>query len=68
MKSMSSLPIPLSALIPILVIELILLIVALVDCARAEETNGPKWVWVVVIIVLEILGPVLYFVFGRKNR
>lgn len=65
---MHALPIPMSALIPIIVIELILLIVALVDCAKSEETNGPKWVWIIIIVLVEILGPVLYFVFGRKNR
>ncbi|QQE76954.1 PLD nuclease N-terminal domain-containing protein [Alicyclobacillus sp. SO9] len=60
--------IPISALLPIVFIELILLVIALIDCIRAESTNGPKWLWVIVIIFVEILGPVLYFVFGRKNR
>jgi len=57
-----------STIIPLIVIELILLIVALVDCIRAEQTNGPKWLWIIIIIFIEILGPVFYFVFGRKNR
>lgn len=57
-----------STILPLIVIELILLIVALVDCIRAEQTNGPKWLWIIVIIFIEILGPVFYFVFGRKNR
>ncbi|WDL98397.1 PLDc N-terminal domain-containing protein [Alicyclobacillus sp. ALC3] len=60
--------IPISVILPIAFVELLLLIVALVDCIRAEATNGPKWLWIIVIIVIEIIGPVLYFVFGRKNR
>jgi hypothetical protein len=60
--------IPLGVILPIIAIELILLIMALVDCIRAEQTNGPKWLWILVIVLIEILGPVFYFVFGRKNR
>lgn len=60
--------IPMTVILPIILIELILLVVALVDCIRAKKTNGPKWLWIILIIFIEILGPVLYFVFGRKNR
>lgn len=60
--------IPVSIILPIVLIELILLVIALVDCIRAETVNGPKWLWVIIIIFIEIIGPVLYFVFGRKNR
>ena len=55
-------------ILPILIIELILLIVALVDCIRRPRINGPKWIWILIIILFGILGPVAYFIFGRKNR
>ncbi|WP_147534902.1 PLD nuclease N-terminal domain-containing protein [Bacillus marasmi] len=54
-------------LIPILIVQLILLIIALVDVIRAEKTNGPKWVWILVILFINIIGPIVYFVFGRRN-
>lgn len=54
-------------LVPILIVQLILLIIALVDVIRAEKTNGPKWVWVLVIVLINIIGPIVYFVFGRRN-
>ncbi|WP_217589699.1 PLDc N-terminal domain-containing protein [Lentibacillus saliphilus] len=55
-------------LLPIMVIQLILMIVALVDWVKAEETNGPKWVWLVIILLLNIIGPVIYFIFGRRQK
>jgi hypothetical protein len=64
---MDSLSNMLPILIPILVIQLILLIVSLVDLIRIEKTNGPKWVWVLIILFINIIGPILYFVVGRRN-
>jgi hypothetical protein len=54
-------------LIPILVLQLGLIVVALWDLARQPATRGPKWLWVVVIIVVNIIGPILYFVVGRRD-
>lgn len=58
----------LALLLPIAVIELILLVVALVDLVRTEETNGPKWLWTLLILFISILGPILYFVIGRRSN
>jgi len=55
-------------LIPFLIIQLILMIAALVDLARREKTRGPKWVWVLVIILVNIIGPVIYFIVGRQEE
>jgi Phospholipase_D-nuclease N-terminal len=52
---------------PLIIIQLILLIVSLVDLGRIEKTNGPKWLWVLIILFVNIIGPILYFVFGRRN-
>lgn len=52
---------------PLIVIQAILLIVALIDLARIHATNGPKWIWAIVIIFVNIIGPILYFIFGRKT-
>ncbi|OPA74333.1 transcriptional regulator [Paenibacillus selenitireducens] len=52
---------------PILVIQLILLITALVSLYKTSATRGPKWMWIPIIIFVSIFGPVLYFVIGRKD-
>ena len=59
--------IPWGVIAPILVIQLLLVIIALVSCIRSEKTNGPKWLWILVILFINIIGPVLYFVIGRKD-
>lgn len=54
-------------LIPIALIQLGLMIAALMDLAKRERTKGPKWLWAVIIIFGELLGPIIYFVFGREE-
>ncbi len=53
---------------PIFFIQLILVIVSLVDLSRIEKTNGPKLLWVFIIVIVNIIGPILYFVIGRRNN
>jgi hypothetical protein len=52
---------------PLIVIQLGLIAFALVDLNRRTMTRGPKWVWVLVIIFVNIIGPVVYFVIGRED-
>ncbi|NMD69989.1 PLDc_N domain-containing protein [Bacillus sp. DNRA2] len=54
-------------LIPILIVQLILLVIALINVIKADNTNGPKWVWVLIIVFINIIGPIVYFVFGRRD-
>jgi predicted membrane-bound dolichyl-phosphate-mannose-protein mannosyltransferase len=52
---------------PIIIINLILIVTALVACFRAEETRGPKWMWALIIIFVNLLGPILFFLMGRRS-
>lgn len=54
-------------LAPIIILQVILMVSALVSCIKEEETNGPKWMWILFILAISIIGPVLYFVLGRKK-
>ena len=56
-------------LIPIVVIQLGLMIAALVDleCDERQVRGGSKLVWAIVIVFVNILGPILYFVAGREE-
>lgn len=55
-------------LIPLVILQLILMIAALIDLARREQTRGPKWVWVLVIVFVNLIGPIIYFVAGRQEE
>ena len=54
-------------LIPIALLQLALMVVALIDLARRERTRGPKWLWVLIILFVNLIGPIVYFVFGREE-
>lgn len=55
-------------LIPIILIQLALVIAALWDLIRREKTRGSKWLWVIVILFLNTLGPIIYFLVGRDDE
>jgi len=55
-------------LIPIIILELALLVIALLDVIKREHvTGGNKVVWILVIVLFQIFGPVVYFLFGRRE-
>lgn len=56
-----------SLLIPVIIIQLILMIVALIDWIKNENTNGPRWLWLLIILLVNFFGPIAYFIFGRKE-
>ncbi len=57
----------LALLIPIILLQLGLMIFALIDLVRREKTRGPKWLWVLIIIFGQLLGPIIYFLVGRQE-
>jgi hypothetical protein len=55
-------------IIPIVLIQLTLMIVCLVDLIRRQKTRYiPKWAWAIIIILGELLGPIIYLIFGRED-
>lgn len=55
-------------LIPLIIIELALLIIALVDLIRRDQVKYfPKWVWALIILLLNFLGPIAYLILGREE-
>jgi hypothetical protein len=55
-------------LIPLVVIQLGLMIVALWDLMKREQTRGPRWLWVLVIVLVNLIGPIVYLVVGRQEE
>ena len=59
--------IPWGLIMPIFALQLILMIVALVDVIRHKRTNGPHIMWIFIIVLGNLIGPIIYFIFGRRN-
>lgn len=55
-------------LIPLFIIEVGLMIVALWDLIKRDQTRGPKWLWVLVIVLVNFVGPIIYLVVGREDE
>ncbi len=54
-------------IVPIVMLQLILMVVALADLVRRDYTRGPKWMWALIIVLGELLGPILYLLLGRED-
>jgi len=59
----------LALLAPLVVIQLGLMIVALFDLEKEDRLvrGGSKLIWALVIVFVNVLGPLIYFVAGREE-
>ena len=56
----------LPVLIPLIIIQYALMITALVHAVRHPKyKTGNMIIWILVILFVNIIGPVLYFIIGR---
>lgn len=53
---------------PILLLQIALAIYALVDLRKHDVKIGTKVMWVFIVIFLSTIGPILYFLIGRKEN
>ncbi|MHA6260904.1 PLD nuclease N-terminal domain-containing protein [Sporosarcina sp. CAU 1771] len=60
--------IPWKLIMPILVLQAILMVVALIDIIRHRSTRGSFIMWILIIVLVNLIGPILYFIFGRKQE
>jgi hypothetical protein len=55
-------------IIPLILLQLILMIIALVDISRREKLRWlPKWAWILIVVLGEMIGPIIYFIFAREE-
>lgn len=54
-------------IIPIIILYLALLLTAIIDLGKNWQIRKNALIWLFVILFINILGPVIYFVFGRKE-
>jgi len=51
----------------LLALQIGLQIWAVIDLVYHDNIHGKKWIWVLVIMLGETLGPIIYFIFGKKR-
>lgn len=56
-------------ILPVFILEVILAITALVHVLRHPNYRfGNKVIWILVVLFVQIIGPIFYFVFGRGEE
>ncbi|EAE5088842.1 PLDc N-terminal domain-containing protein, partial [Listeria monocytogenes] len=55
-------------IIPVILLYLALLLTAIIDLTKNWNTRKNPIIWLIVIIVINIFGPIAYFIFGRKEE
>ena len=69
MKEMETIIQMLPYMVPLIILEAVLLTVALVDLTKRKHvTGGNKIIWVLVTVCIQIAGPVIYLLAGRKEE
>lgn len=70
MEQLPNFGVLIAILAPLVFLELSLMIFALVDLLRRDESqlrHLPKWGWGVVIVVVNLIGPIVYLLIGREE-
>lgn len=59
----------LPVIIPVVILQLVLIVLGLYDLTRPDRRvrGGNKWVWGLIIVLLNLIGPVIYFLAGREE-
>lgn len=53
-------------IVPIVLIEMILMLTALIHVLKHKKYRfGNQIMWVIIVVLLQIIGPILYFTIGR---
>lgn len=53
-------------LLPLIIIQAILAITACIHVVKHPRYRfGNKWIWIFVVILIQFIGPIIYFAFGR---
>jgi hypothetical protein len=54
--------------VPLFVVEIGLMVIALLDIVKRERVRGGnKVVWILVVVLIGVIGPIAYLLFGRQE-
>lgn len=56
-------------LVPVMLVELILAVTALIHVLKHPKYRfGSRVLWIIVVLFFQIIGPVVYFIFGKGEE
>ena len=56
-------------LLPIVIVQLVFAITALIHVLKHPHYRfGNKGMWILIVLLVQIIGPITYFVFGRGEE
>ncbi|MEO1771789.1 MULTISPECIES: PLDc N-terminal domain-containing protein [Enterococcus] len=59
----------LALLLPLILLELVLTITALIHVLKHPHYRfGNRVLWIFIVVIIQIIGPVVYFAFGRGDE
>jgi hypothetical protein len=57
-----------AVILPLIILQLILLVTAIVHLVKNDRlSQSNKIIWALVIVFVNIIGPIIYLIFGRKE-
>lgn len=69
MNTLSQLTPYIPFLIPLVAAQLLLALIALVHVLRHPVYRfGNKVMWIIIVLIVQFIGPIVYFVFGRGEE
>jgi len=54
-------------ILPLVLVQLLLMVLCLVILYKDQVNYLPKWLWAIIIILGELIGPIIFLIFGRKK-
>lgn len=52
---------------PFIGLDIILKVIALIAWILQKNENQVSWIWLPVILFVNVIGPIAYFIFGRRE-
>lgn len=46
---------------------LIIDIIVIIDIVRSQKDTEKKILWIIAVVLLPVLGPLLYYIVGKRN-
>ena len=68
MDDLASLVRMLPLFVPLFVVEVGLMVIAILDIVKRDRVRGgSKVIWLLVIVLIGVIGPIVYLLFGREE-